>query len=173
MILSILILSPWTLYSNIPYLVRLVNLSKNLYLQPSVIDTDHHASDYWRDSKFHYKFDLQQKSLSFSATPPSILALISAPSTSTPTFQHFSTNSDIGDPKFFTQPSSSFQNPKNSTIPIKLMPHPPFLAQVHKYSFQRKSPHISIYTVISVFVKPSQHQQQIMNNQHTNIHMNE
>ncbi len=61
--LSIFILSPWTLYlgSNLPYLVRSVNLSKNLYFQPSVIDTDYQASVYWWNGKFHDKFDLQQK----------------------------------------------------------------------------------------------------------------
>ena len=123
--MSILILSPWTLYlgSNFPYLVRSVNLSKNLYLQPSVIDTDHPASDYWWDGKFHDKIDLRQKSLSFNATPPSILTLISAPSTSTLTFQHFSTTPETGDPKILLH-----------------LPHP---SKIHKIHYSHKTDALS------------------------------
>jgi hypothetical protein len=172
--LSILILSPWTLYlgSNLPYLVRSVNLSKNLYLQPSVIDTDHPASDYWWDGKFHDKIDLRQKSLSFNATPPSILTLISAPSTSILNFQHFSTTSKIGDPNILLHLPHRSKSIK-FTIPIILMPCPPLLAQVSQIFISTQiTTHFDLYSNLR-FVKPPQHQQQIMNNQHTNKHTHE
>jgi hypothetical protein len=59
------------------------------------------------------------------------------------------------------------------TIPIKLMPCPPLLARVSQIFISTQiTTHFDLYSNLR-FVKPPQHQQQIMNNQHTNKHTHE
>ena len=156
LLLSILSLSSATIYygSNPPYLVSSVTLPKNLYQPPTVTDTDHQASDYWWDGTLPQKRDQQQKIL----LPNAIVTSPLVPPTPPPTTNNKSivfskATKDLKPPLSpNSTPPSSTQN-QNLSAPV--VSSPPSLDQTLRYSFHHDSPHISIYTVFTVIMKPT------------------
>ena len=79
LLLSMLSLPPWTIYKgpDLPSLLRSVTLTKNLYPQTTVTDTDHQASDYWWDGTVpQHSGQRQETFLSIAALPPPLVSSV-------------------------------------------------------------------------------------------------